>query len=137
MDDIKAVGAVRMAVFEHRKDMTYRIYYDNAQSRLPEANSTPSATNLGQIATSSSEIRLGSELKVPEAPVAKRPTPRSEQVPTPSILRRIAGVTLLLAGLLILFAVMLRRRGLRRSGGRRDSHILGKGDQFKISLREH
>lgn len=137
VDDVKAVGAVRMAVFEHRKDMTYRIYYDNAQSRLAGPNSTPSATNLVQIAASSSEIRLGVELNVPETHIAQQTARRLEVAPTQSILRRVAGMTLLLAGLLILFAVMLRTRRWRRSGGRRDSRILGKGDEFKISLREH
>lgn len=137
VDDIKATAAVRMAVFEHRKDTTYRIYYDNAQSSPAEPNPAPSATNLGQIAASSSEVRLGSEQNVPEAPIAKQVTPRSEEAPTQSILRRIAGVTLLLAGLLILFAAMLRTRRRRLSGGRRDPRILGKNDEFKISLREH
>ena len=137
VDDIKAIGAVRMAVFEHRKDMTYRIYYDNAQSGLAGPTSTPSATNLVQIAASSSDIRLGSELNVPEAPITKHVTPRSVEAPTQSILRRIVGMTLLLAGLLILFALMLRAWGRRRSGERRDPHIVGKGDEFKIPLREH
>jgi len=137
VDDIKAIGAVRMAVFEHRKDMTYRIYYDNAQSGLAGPTYTPSATNLGQIAASSSDIRLGSELNVPEIPIEKQAPRRSEEASTHSMLRRIVGITLLLAGLLILFAVMLRAWGRRRSGDRRDPHVLGKGDEFKISLREH
>lgn len=138
VDEIKATAAVRMAVFEHRKNLTYRIYYNNAQAKLPEPGPAPSAMNLGQIATLSSEIGLGPELNVPVTPVAKQAPPTEEPTAAkPSMLRRIAGITLLLAGLLILFAVMLRTRGLRRSGGRRDSHMLGKGDQFKISLREH
>ena len=137
VDDIKARAAVRMAVFDHRKDMTYRIYYDNAQSRSLEPTPGPTATNLGQIAASSSEIRLGSELDVPEPPIAKQAEARSEEAPAPSALRRIAGMALLLAGLLILFALMLRARGWRRSARHRGPHILGKGDEFKISLREH
>ncbi len=137
VDEVKATAAVRLAVFEHRKDLTYRIYYDNSQAKLPEPGPAPSATNLGQIVALSSEITLGPELNVPATPVAKQAPPSSEEPETPSMWRKIAGMTLLLVGLLILFAVMLRTRRMRRSGSRRDSHILVKGDQFKISLREH
>ena len=137
VDGIEAIGAVRIVVFKRRKDVTYRLYYDNAQSRLVGHDSAPSTANLGQIAATSSKISLGSEQNVPEPPIAKQAPPRSEEAPAQSLLRRIVGMTLLLAGLLILFVVMLKARGQRRSGGRRGPRVHGKGDEFKISLREH
>ncbi len=135
VDEIEAVGAVRMVVFEYRKDLTYRIYYDNGQAN-PQPGAAPSVTNLGQIAALSSEIKLGGELKVPEPPVVVQAA-QSEEASTQSILRKFAGISLLLLGLLILFIVMLKTRGQRRSRRSRNSRSLGNGDQFKISLREH
>ncbi|MGO9123173.1 MAG: DUF3999 family protein [Desulfomonilaceae bacterium] len=135
VDEIQAIGAVRMAVFEHRKDLTYRIYYDNGQAK-PQFGKAPSVTNLGHIAALSSEIKLSGELKVPEAPVVIEPV-RSEEASTQSILRKFVGMALLLLGLLILFIVMLRTRGLRRREVSRNSRSSGDRDQFKISLREH
>ena len=135
VDEIEALGAVRMAVFEHRKGLTYYIYYDNEDAKL-QVGPAPSVTNLGQIAELSPEIKLGDESKVPEAPVVIEPV-RSEKAPTESILRKFAGMALLLLGLLILFVVMLRTRGLRRAEVSRNYRSLGDRDQFKTSLREH
>jgi hypothetical protein len=135
VDEIEALGAVRMAVFQHRKDLTYCIYYDNGDAKL-QFGPAPSVTNLGQIAALSPEIKLSDELQVPEAPVVTEPV-RSEKASSESILRKFAGMALLLLGLLILFIVILRTRGLRRPQVSRNSRSLGDRDQFKISLREH
>ncbi len=137
VDKIQAAGSVRMAVFEYRKDLTYHIYYDNAQAKA-QSEPAPSVTNLVQIAALSSEIKLSGELKVPEAPVVVvEEAVQSENGSTQSFLRKFTGMALLLLGLLILFMVMLKARGPRRHVVGRNSHSLNSGDQFKISLREH
>jgi hypothetical protein len=137
VDKIEAFGAVRMAVFEYRKDLTYHIYYDNGQAKS-QPDPAPSVTNLGQIAAVSSEIKLGGEQEVPQAPVAiVDQAVQSEKGSTQSFLRKLTGMALLLLGLLILFVVMLKTRGLRRPVVGRHSHSPSRGDQIKISLREH
>jgi len=137
VDKIEAFGAVRMAVFEYRKNLTYHIYYGNGQTKS-QSDTAPAVTNLGQIAALSSEIKLGGELKVPEAPVVVvEEAAQSENGSTQSFLRKFTGIALLLLGLLILFVVMLKTRSLRRPVVGRHSHLLSSRDQFKISLREH
>ena len=123
VDEIKAAASVRMAVFEYRKNMAYRFYYDNPQAKPSESGQFSASMNLGQVAASSSEISFSAEQQVPELPVTRQ-APHSEAA-KPSMMRKIVGVTMLLVGLLILFALMLRARSLRKVGTRRNSRVFG------------
>jgi hypothetical protein len=113
VERIQATGTLRTAVFTHRRGEVYRLLYDNpAAGPGPAASAGGETLNPAQVAAAA-VVSLGPEqrnlpVRRPQAPA---PPPREE----PSTLKKVAGIGMLLAGLVLLFTLMLRARSLRKA----------------------
>jgi hypothetical protein len=119
---LDATETLRYAVFPYRADLSYRLYYDNPQANAPSDNLPQQSLNLKRIQTTSSAVTLGNEKKNVVAP---RPHPiQQTKTAYPATIGKFLGMAMLLIGLLLLFAVMLRARSQRRAERRRGSRLL-------------
>jgi hypothetical protein len=112
VNQLGAQGAVRLAVFEYRKGLTYRLHYENPRAKSTDNATLNLNTNIETIASIASEIKLGQEQRGLPAPLVTAASKPEEG--QPSSFRKIAGITLLLVGLLLLFGMMLKARSQRR-----------------------
>ncbi len=119
---IEATGTVRLALFEYRRGLDYKLFYDNPSAEPIKASPAGTLSNLGRIVSVSSDITLGKEQKNVVVPVPKL-EPRVETITAPTFWR-VAGVATLAIGLLLMFSLMLRARSLRRSVRGRNSRIV-------------
>ncbi len=112
VNDLEAHAAVRIAVFDYRKGPSYRLYYENPQAKADETATLDRNLNVETIASIAQEIRLGPEEKGHPAISPKTSAPVEEH--QSFSLRQMAGIALLLVGLLVLFGMMLKARSVRR-----------------------
>jgi hypothetical protein len=112
VNDLEAYAAVRIAVFDYRKGSSYRLYYENPQAKGNETAALSHNLNVATIASIAQEIKLGQEQKVVPAISPKTEAPPEEN--QSFSFRQIAGIALLLFGLLLLFGIMLKARSARR-----------------------
>ncbi len=113
VSQLEAQAAVRLAIFEYRQGLNYRLHYENPGAKSidnPTLNLTPNVQTLASIAA---ELKLGQEQRGLPAPAVTAMTNAHEEA-QPSSLRKIAGIILLLVGLLLLFGMMLKARSERR-----------------------
>lgn len=120
VDRVTATVSIPMMVFEYRRGGNYRLLYDNPSAAPPGRETPPSAINAVQVASFSTDVRLG--------PPQKNPTPQSQPKVVPRMeessgfsLRRVAGMSLLLLGLLLLFSLMLKARRAGKAGRFRET----------------
>jgi hypothetical protein len=121
---LEAFSAGRLAIFEFQPDLTYRLLYGNPQAKASGLTGPDPAMNFGRILTAAAEITLGEEQKnVPlPRPAAALPQPKAK--PSSGTVWKVVGIVLLLIGLVLLFATMLRSRTQRRVERRRGSRFL-------------
>lgn len=120
---ISAVGSMPVVLFRHRRGEGYRLYYGNPNPAKRTARELPVAKNMSAVLASSAAIKLGDERKI-EPRVEKAVTPAHPPKKERSDLKKPIGIAMLLAGLLLLFSLMLRSRSLRRKQHNRSSRIL-------------
>jgi|GEM_PF-568643 len=122
VEKIAATGTIRLAIFEYRRGLDYKLYYDNPAAEAVKTSPADVLSNLARIASASSKIRLGEEQKnvVVQAPKLE-PQVETKTAPT---FWRIAGVAMLAVGLLLMFSLMLRARSLRKSVRGRNSRVI-------------
>jgi hypothetical protein len=122
VEKIAATGTMRLAIFEYRQGLDYKLYYDNPTAEAVKTSPTAVLSNLGRIVSASSNIRLGEEQKnvVVQAPKFE---PQVETRTAPSFWR-LAGVAMLAVGLLLMFSLTLRARSLRKSVRGRNSRVI-------------
>jgi hypothetical protein len=122
VDNIRVSTAVPMAIFQHKPGRNYVLYYGNPKASARPIITGPTPTDPAAILAASSNIKLG-RVKNYIAPAATREavTPQKQRLTIPSGVRSVAGVVLLLAGLLLLFNIMLRSRSRRKRSGNRFS----------------
>ena len=112
LDEVKARGSFRMAVFDYRREATYRLYYDNPKAKPADSPPFSSSIDVKHLADVSKGVGLAPEQKnVTAAQSPKRKQPEQE---VGQGIWRIAGVLVLLVGLVLLFSIMLKARSLRR-----------------------
>ena len=118
---LDAKEAMRFAVFPYRPGLTYRLFYDNPQAEVSSIGDPQPTAILNHVLATSSGVSLGNERKnvVPPPP---RPI-RTQQSAYPTTVGKLLGMAMLLIGLLLLFAVMLRARSQRRAERRRGSRL--------------
>jgi hypothetical protein len=122
VDRIDLTASMRVVVFEHNRDRSYRLYYDNPSATPVPHDDKLLSANMTRIASASLETAVEEEQKnVPprEPPKASYLEPEKH-----SGVAKAFGVILLLAGLLLLFSLMLRARSLRKAERRRNSRIV-------------
>ncbi|MBI4962629.1 MAG: DUF3999 family protein [Desulfomonile tiedjei] len=126
VDKLRATAAVRMAVFKHQRGQDYRLFFDNPKAGAASGGLDAPSINVNEVAAASSEISLGQEQKniVSPSPPQRPEMPRKADA---SSLQKILGVTMLLAGLLLLFIIMLKVRWSKRSRGRRGAGAANTG----------
>jgi Protein of unknown function (DUF3999) len=122
VDSLQAWGGFRMAVFEHHRGETYRLYYGNPGARAP-GTATRFSMNVNRLAAASSEVTLGAERKIVVGPSAAGKPDKREKKGTLGIWSAV-GLGLVLAGLLFLFLIMLRIRSSRRAYRGRNSRVV-------------
>jgi hypothetical protein len=122
VDKLQAKAALPMAAFQYRRGQDYRLYYDNPNAGSPATSPGSFSMNVNQLASVASEISLSGEQRnvVSDAPKKNEPSGKSEL----SRFQKIAGVMMLLVGLVLLFIFMLRARSSRRSRGRRGNGMV-------------
>jgi hypothetical protein len=118
---LDAKEALKFAAFPHRVGLSYRLYYDNPQAKAPAAAAPQPSLNLSRIVATASDVTLGNEQKNLAVPRPRQIQPPKTAYPT--TLGRLLGMAMLLIGLLLLFAVMLRARSQRRAERRRGSRV--------------
>jgi len=118
VDDIRVNATMPLAIFHHSPGRNYRMYYGNPQASALPPYPGPVPADPAAILAGSSAIRLG-RVQKNSSPRAERVavTPQQHLSSTPSGLRSIAGAVLVLAGLLLLFNLMLRSRSRRKRSG--------------------
>jgi hypothetical protein len=122
VEKIAATGTIRLAIFEYRRGLDYKLYYDNPTAEAVKTNPAAVLSNLGRIVSASSNIRLGEEQKNVVVQ-----TPKFEpqvEIKTAPTFWRLAGVAMLAVGLLLMFSLVLRARSLRRSVRGRNSRVI-------------
>ena len=125
VDKLQATAALSVAVFKYRRGQEYRLFFDNpGAGAMPPAREV-SSINVGQIAAAPSEISLGPEQKNIVSPSLKKTEKAAKN--ESSNIQKILGVAMLLAGLLLLFIIMLKARSSRRSRGRRGTGAVNTG----------
>jgi len=117
VERLSITGTVRLMVFNHQRGREYRLYYDGPQTPRPAIDTGMTSIKMAQVAAGSDQIRLGPEQR-------NTPPPKPVQTPSRSTtdtspVRTVAGVLMVLVGLLLLFTLMLRARSRRH--GRRPS----------------
>lgn len=123
LETIEFTASPRLAVFEYHREMSYRLFYDN-----PNAVSTTQperfvTMNLNRLVAASPGASLEDEQKNVHIPAI----PKAAAVPEPVTtwgLERILGIIMLLAGLLLLFMLMLRARSLRKAQRGKNARIV-------------
>jgi hypothetical protein len=113
----------RLALFEFRPDLTYRLFYDNPQARpVTRPDNLAQSLNVSRALAVSGEITLGEEQKPAPPPRPKTMAPHKDaRLP---LFWKIAGMSVLLLGLLLLFSLMLRARSQRREQRRRGPRLM-------------
>lgn len=122
VDRIDLTANMRIVVFEHKRDRSYRLYYDNPTAIPAPHDDKLLSANMTRIASASLETAVEEEQKnvpPPEPPKTSYLEPEKH-----TGVAKVFGVTLLLAGLLLLFSLMLRARSLRKAERRRNSRIV-------------
>jgi len=120
VSNVQAGASISVAVFQYKPGVTYSLFYNNPEAKHAEPSSAPSSMNLAQVMSASSEISLGPDRKnvVQTAP---KPQAKQDEATAVSAFRRAAGIAMLLAGLLLLFSLMLRARSSRKGYRKRNS----------------
>ena len=122
---IDALGSMPMVLFQHTRGDEYYIYYDNPSLAKAQRQEMPFSGDLLAVLASSNRITLGPDQKiVPQKKTAEQAPPVSAPVPEKTDYSKPIGIVLVLVGLLLMFALMLRSRSLRRQERRRSSRIL-------------
>ena len=122
VEKIVATGTMRLAIFEYRRGLDYKLYYDNPTAEAVKTSPAAVLSNLGRIVSASSNIRLGEEQKnVVVQALKSEPQVETKTGPT---FWRLAGVAMLAVGLLLMFSLMLRARSLRKSVRGRNSRVI-------------
>lgn len=114
--------AFRYAVFTYRPNLSYRLYYDNPRVSGAGGGPAPHSLSLSRIQATASDISMGNEKKNVAAP--KPHAIQRAKTAYPAAIGRLLGMAMLLIGLLLLFAVMLRARSQRKAERRRGSRLL-------------
>jgi len=123
VESLQAWGTFRMAVFDHRRGESYRLYYDNPRAAAPVTDATRSSINVNQLAAASSEMTLGPEQKTVVTPSHAEGPEKPEKKGTPGVWTAV-GLAMVLLGLLLLFLIMLRIRSSRRAYRGRNSRVV-------------
>src|SRR5271157_1855006 len=119
VEKIAATGTMQLAIFEYRRGLAYKLYYDNPTTEAVKTSPASVLSNLARIVSASSNIRLGEEQKNVVVQASKfEPQVETKTAPT---FWRLAGVAMLAVGLLLMFSLMLRARSLRKSDRGRNS----------------
>jgi hypothetical protein len=115
VDRLNATGTARFVVFNHRRGNKYQLFYDNTQATGPATDTGMISIKGFKAADSSAELLLGPEQKntAPPKPVQSASPAASDK----SSVRLVAGIIMVLVGLLLLFSLMLKARAWRE--GRR------------------
>jgi hypothetical protein len=122
VEKIEATGTMPLAIFEYRRGLAYKLFYDNPSAEAIKTSPTAALPNLARIVSASSGIKLGEEHQnvVVKAPKVE---PQLETRTSPTFWR-FAGVAMLAVGLLLMFSLMLRARSLRKSVRGRNSRVI-------------
>jgi len=123
VEKFRATGGIPVLFFQYSRGLESRLYYDNPTLSLLEQAKALSVTDLAQTESLFNEISLGPPQKN-TSQAGPKPIAGPESA-TGFSLRRIAGIALLLTGLLVLFKIMLRRRSSHYAEMRRNSRIIG------------
>jgi len=122
VEKIAATGTMQLAIFEYRRGLAYKLYYDNPTTEAVKTSPASVLSNLARIVSASSNIRLGEEQKNVVVQASKfEPQVETKTAPT---FWRLAGVAMLAVGLLLMFSLMLRARSLRKSDRGRNSRVI-------------
>ncbi|MGO9567723.1 MAG: DUF3999 family protein [Desulfomonilaceae bacterium] len=122
VEKIAATATMRLAIFEYRRGLDYKLFYDNPAAEAVKTGSAAVLSNLRRIVSASSDIRLGEEQQNVVVQAAKlEPQVETRTGPT---FWRFAGVAVLAVGLLLMFSLMLRARSLRKSVRGRNSRVI-------------
>jgi Protein of unknown function (DUF3999) len=122
VDKIEATGTMRLAIFEYRRGLSYKLFYDNPSAEAVKTSPPTVLSNLGRIVTASSGIRLSEEHQNVTIPAPKMEPPVETR--TSPTFWRFVGVVILAVSLLLMFSLMLRARSLRRSMRGRNSRVI-------------
>jgi hypothetical protein len=114
LETIEFTAAPRLAVFEYHRDMSYRLFYDNPNAVSVIQPERFVSMSLNHLAAASSGASLEDEQKNIQIPAIPKAPANPEPTKTWGI-ERILGIIMLLAGLLLLFILMLRARSLRKA----------------------
>ncbi|MBM3298947.1 MAG: DUF3999 family protein [Deltaproteobacteria bacterium] len=124
IDKVEASGNIPVVVFNYNPGQAYRLYYENPKAELSRDTGGRLSFNPLHVGGTSSAIVLGRE-QINSEP--GRPKEAQEpQEPIPSLIRKGAGVLVLLIGLLLLFSFMLRSVSRRRRTGRTVTRIVSR-----------
>jgi hypothetical protein len=122
VDKIEATGTMRLAIFEYRRGLDYKLFYDNPSAEAVKTSPTAVLSNLSRIVSASSGIRLGAEHQNVTIPTPKmEPQVETRAAPT---FWRFVGVAMLAVSLLLMFTLMLRVRSMRKSARGRNSRVI-------------
>lgn len=123
VDEVRAVGSTRLLVFNHHPGRGYRLYYGNPKADTPSLVGAPSQFDPISVAENAWRAVIGLPQQ-PVAPPKSRAAPTRLKEPSPSLLRKGIGVSMLLVGLVLLFTLMLRSRSTRRREASRLPRIM-------------
>jgi len=108
VEKVSATGGIPVLIFQRSRGLEYRLYYDNPAVSTKGHPYELQAADLAQTESLFKDTSLGppqkNSIQAAVKPIA------SPGVGTGFSLRQIAGIALLLTGLLVLFGVVLRRR---------------------------
>jgi hypothetical protein len=122
VEKIQATGTMRLAIFEYRRGLNYKLFYDNPSAEAVKTSPAAVLSNLGRIVSASTSIKLGEEH--PNVPIpAPKMEPQVETKAAPTFWRFV-GVVLLAVSLLLMFSLMLKARSLRKSMRGRNSRVI-------------
>lgn len=122
LDKVDLNAAMRVAVFQYTRGLSYRLYFDNPSAVPAPHDDKLLAVGMNRIANASMQTSLEEEQNNIAPPA---PTKISHEEPLQvGGWSKAVGTGMLLFGLLMLFGVMLRARSLRKSKTRRNSRIV-------------
>lgn len=117
VDEVSVKGVVPKLVFRFQPGHKHWLVYDNPlqDSKAPALTEPPGAKELDPARLA--QAHLGAEKKAPP-PSVRRPLASRERGESNSFIWHVAGVTVLLSSLLLVFSLMLRSRSRKRRVGR-------------------
>lgn len=113
VDRLFVTGTMRLVVFNYLRGREYRLYYDSPQAAPPAADARVTSIRMAQVTDASAKILLGPEQRNTASPKPVQGASRTAVEKSPVGL--IAGVLMVLVGLLLLFSLMLKARSRRDS----------------------